>query len=75
MVIKHRLRWYHFLKRGLKLLLSETSNLSTKKLIKMITYYISLKSSRKCYSMVMFSENSNCTNIILIIVLFVFEYE
>ena len=27
MVIKHRLRWYHFLKRGLKLLPSETSNL------------------------------------------------
>ena len=27
MVIKHKLRWYHFLKRGLKLLPSETSNL------------------------------------------------
>ena len=27
MVIKHRLRWYHFLKGWLKLLPSETSNL------------------------------------------------
>ena len=27
MVIKHRLRWYHSLKCGLKLLPSETSNL------------------------------------------------
>ena len=27
MVIKHRLRWYHLLKRGPKLLPSETSNL------------------------------------------------
>ena len=26
-VLRHRLRWYHFLKRGLKLLPSETSNL------------------------------------------------